>query len=90
VAVVESFVAGKPVEAETRCGLAPGKVQPCSGAAARASALQIRTVKSSRSHAETGIGRGCLEMVQPCFRKYAKSNAQRLGPTLAMCPPHVA
>ena len=28
VAVVENFVAGKPVEAETRYGLAPGKVQP--------------------------------------------------------------
>jgi thiol-disulfide isomerase/thioredoxin len=28
VSVVENFVAGKPVEAETRYGLAPGKVQP--------------------------------------------------------------
>ena len=28
VAVVENFVAGRPVEAETRYGLAPGKVQP--------------------------------------------------------------
>jgi thiol-disulfide isomerase/thioredoxin len=28
VPVVESFVAGKPIEAETRYGLAPGKVQP--------------------------------------------------------------
>ena len=28
VPVVESFAAGKPVEAETRYGLAPGKVEP--------------------------------------------------------------
>ena len=28
VSVVEDFLAGKPVEAETRYGLAPGKVQP--------------------------------------------------------------
>jgi hypothetical protein len=28
VPVVESFVAGKPISAETRYGLAPGKVEP--------------------------------------------------------------